>query len=67
MLGRISRFPHGFELLEGNVHVMDSPHTHELEMSNAQVGLGIQDSSCDLPPSWGTLLELQTLARHYIH
>lgn len=51
MLARISRLPHGFELLEGNVHVMDSPHTHELEMLGAQVGLGIQDSSRDLPPS----------------
>jgi hypothetical protein len=28
-------FFHGFDLLEGNVHVMDSPPTHELEMPGA--------------------------------
>ncbi len=32
MLVGFSRFFHGFDLLEGNVHVMDSPPTHELEM-----------------------------------
>ncbi len=55
MLARLSRFPHGFNLLEGNVHAMDNPPTHELEMPSAQVGPFIQGSSHDPPPSWGTL------------
>jgi len=59
MLIRFLGLPHGFDLLEGNVHVMDNPSTHEMEMSGAQVGPFIQGSSCDLPPSWGTLLEFQ--------
>ncbi len=33
--------PHGFDLLEGNVHAMDNPPTHDLEMLGAQVGLAI--------------------------
>jgi len=55
MLVGFLRLPHGFDLLEGNVHVMDTPPTHKLEMSSAQVGLVIQGSSRDLPSSWGTL------------
>jgi hypothetical protein len=47
MLTRFSGFPYGFDLLEGNVHAMDSPPTHELEMPSAQVGPFIQGSSCD--------------------
>jgi hypothetical protein len=35
MLVGFSRLFHGFDLLEGNVHVMDSPITHELEMLGA--------------------------------
>jgi hypothetical protein len=38
MLTGFSRFPHGFDLLEGNVHIMDSPPIDELKMSSAQVG-----------------------------
>jgi hypothetical protein len=38
MLIRFSRLLHGFDLLEGNAHVMDSPLVHELEMLGAQVG-----------------------------
>jgi hypothetical protein len=59
MLVGFLRLPHGFDLLEGNVHVMDSSLTHEMEMQGAQVGPFIQGSSRDPPPSWGTLLELQ--------
>jgi hypothetical protein len=32
MLARFSGLRHGFDLLEGNVHAMDSPPAHELEM-----------------------------------
>ncbi len=63
MLTRVLRLPHGFHLLEGNVHAMDSPPTHELEMPGAQVGPFIQGSSRDPPPSWGMLLELRELIR----
>jgi hypothetical protein len=56
---------HGFDLLEGNVHAMDSPPTREMEMSSAQIGPFIQGSSSDPSPSWGTLLEPQALAKHY--
>jgi hypothetical protein len=35
MLARFSGLPHGFDLLEGNVHVMDNPPIHELEMLGA--------------------------------
>jgi hypothetical protein len=35
MLIGFSKLPHGFDLLEGNVHAMDSPPTHELEMKNS--------------------------------
>ncbi len=59
MLIGFLRLPHGFDLLEGNVHVMDSPFTHEMEMSSAQGGPFIQGSSRDPPPSWGMLLEFQ--------
>ncbi len=38
MLTGFSRFPHGFDLLENNVHTMDSPPIDELKMSSAQVG-----------------------------
>jgi hypothetical protein len=38
MLTRFSRLPDGFDLLEGNVHAMDSSPTHELKMRGAQVG-----------------------------
>jgi len=58
MLAGFSKLPHGFDLLEGNVHAMDNPPTHEPEMLSAQVGPFIQGSSCDLPPLWGMLLEL---------
>jgi len=59
MLIGFSRLPHGFDLLEGNVHAMDNPPTHhELEMPSAQVGPFIEGSSCDPPPSWGMLSEL---------
>jgi hypothetical protein len=44
MLARVLGLPHGFDLLEGNVHAMNSPSTHELKMSNAQVGPFIQGS-----------------------
>jgi hypothetical protein len=67
MLVGFSGLPHGFDLLEVNVHAMDSPLNHELEMSNAQVGPFIQGSSRGPPPLWGTLSELQTSSRHYIH
>jgi len=67
MLTRFSRLPNGFDLLEGNVHAMDSPRTHELEMPSAQVGLVIQGSSRDPPPLWGTLLKVQASIEHYIH
>ncbi len=55
-----SRLPHGFDFLEGNVHVMDSLPTHELEMLGVQVGPFMQGLSHDPPPSWGTLSECQT-------
>ncbi len=67
MLARFSRIPHGFNLLEGNIHVMDSPPTHELEMPNAHVGPFIQGLPCDPPPSWRMLSKFQTSARHYVH
>jgi hypothetical protein len=51
MLVGFSKLPHDFDLLEGNVHVMDNPPNHELEMPSAQVGPFIQGSSRDLPPS----------------
>jgi len=51
----------------GNVHVMDSPPTHELEMPSAQVWAFIKGSSRDPPPLWGTMSKLQALAIHYIH
>jgi hypothetical protein len=35
MLIGFSGFPHGFDLLEGDVHEMDSPPIHELEMLGA--------------------------------
>ncbi len=46
-----SGLPHGFDLLEGKVHAMDSPPIHELKMLSAQVGPFIQGSSRDFPPS----------------
>jgi hypothetical protein len=55
MLARFSKLPHGFDFLEGNVHAMDSPPTHEMEMPSAQVGPFIQGSSRDPPPLWGML------------
>jgi hypothetical protein len=58
MLVGFSRLPHGFDLLEGNVHAMYSLPAHELEMLGAQVGPFMQGSSHDPPPSWGTLLKL---------
>jgi hypothetical protein len=67
MLTGFSRLPYGFDLLEGNVHTMDSPPIDELKMLSAQVGPFIQDSSCDLPSSWGTLSKLKALAKHYIN
>jgi hypothetical protein len=66
MLVGFSRFPHGFNFLEGNVHVMDSFPAHELEMLGAQVGPFMQGSSHDPPPLWGTLLEFQASTKHYI-
>jgi hypothetical protein len=59
--------PRGFDLLEGNVNVMDNPIIHELEMSSAQVGPFILGSSHGFPPSWGTLSELQASSTHHIH
>jgi hypothetical protein len=35
MLAKNLGFPHGFDLLEGNVHPMDSPPAHELKMSGS--------------------------------
>ncbi len=35
MLVGILGLPHGFDLLEGNVHAMDSPPTHELDIPGA--------------------------------
>jgi len=67
MLIGFSRFPHGFDLLEDNVHAMDSPFIHELDILGAQVGPFIQGSSHYPQPSWGTLLKLYASARHYIH
>jgi hypothetical protein len=67
MLAQFLGLPHGFDLLEGNVDVMDNPPTHELEMLGAHIGPFIQGSSCNPPPSWGMLLELHALAIHYIH
>ncbi len=58
MLVGFSRLPHGFDLLESNVHAMDSLPAHELKMSGAQVGPFMQGSSHDPPPSWGMLSEL---------
>jgi len=66
-LARFSRLPHGFDLLEGNAHAMDSPPTRELEMLSAQVGPFIQGSPHDSPPSWETLSKLQAPTKHYIH
>jgi hypothetical protein len=51
MLARLLGLPHGFDLLEGDVHVMDNPHVHELEIPCAHVGPFIHGSSCDPPPS----------------
>ncbi len=50
MIIGFSRLPHGFDLLEGNDHVMDNLHVHELEMSSALVGPFMQGSS-HYPPS----------------
>jgi len=58
MLIGFSRLPHVFDLVEGNIHAMDSPLIHELDMPSAQVGPFIQGSSHDPPPSWGTLSKL---------
>jgi hypothetical protein len=38
MLAGFLRLLHGFDLSEGNVHAMNSPPTHELEILGAQVG-----------------------------
>jgi hypothetical protein len=67
MLVGFSRLFDGFDLLKGNVHVMDNLPAHELEMLGAQVRPFMQGSSHDPPPSWGTLLELQASTEHYIH
>jgi hypothetical protein len=38
MLIGFSGLPHGFDLLECNVHAMGNPPTHELKMPSAHVG-----------------------------
>ncbi len=35
MLVGFSKFPHGFDLLEGNIHDQDKPPSTKLEMLNA--------------------------------
>jgi hypothetical protein len=67
MLVGFSSLQHGLELLEGNVHDHDAPPNNELVVSRPHGMLIIIVFPLDPRPSWGTLIELQTLAIHYIY
>jgi hypothetical protein len=67
MLVQFSRFPHGFDLLEGNIHEQDMAPNTKLKMSNANERPFIQASLLDHIPPWGILLELQASVNHFIH
>jgi hypothetical protein len=67
MLFKFSKLPNGYDLLEGNIHAQDMPPSNELKMSSVIGKLSIQASPLDPTSPWGTLLELQSLANHYIH
>jgi len=66
-LAGILGFPHGFELLEGNVHNQNAPPNDELAMSGPQGMPIIQKFPLDSRPPWGTLTKLYASANHYIH
>jgi hypothetical protein len=60
-------FPHGYDLLEGNIHELDMPPNNELEMLGASGRPSIQAYPLDPTPPWGTLSKLQASTNHYIH
>jgi hypothetical protein len=67
MLVGFSSLPHELELLEGNVCDQDAPPNGELTMSRLQGMLIILIFPLDPRPPWGTLVEFQASANHYIH
>jgi hypothetical protein len=58
--------PHGFDLLENNIHDQDKPFNIELEMLDVYGMPFIPPSLFDFIPPWGILLKLQTLVSHFI-
>jgi hypothetical protein len=67
MLLGFSSFPHGLELLEGNIHDHDAPPNGEFVMLRLKGMPSVLISLLDPKPPWGTLTKLQTLVSHYIH
>jgi hypothetical protein len=68
MLVQFSRFPHGFDLLEGNIHEQDMAPNTKLKMSNTNERPFIQASLVDpIPPPWGILLKTQASINHFVH
>jgi hypothetical protein len=71
--------PHGFELLEDNIHNSNEPLGGKLAMSRSEKIPFIHDLTLDPMPPWGTLIELQanhpiilfirlgTHCRHQVH
>jgi len=60
MLAKLLRPSHGVDLLEGNVHAMDTPLTHELKMLSDTPRSSLMDSTTSPHvttlegESWGT-------------
>jgi hypothetical protein len=60
-------FPHGFELLEGNIHDQDVPPSGELMMLRPQRIPLIPIFPLDPRPTWGTLTKFQALVSKNTH
>jgi hypothetical protein len=59
MLVGFSSFPHGLELLEGNIfHDKDEPFNNELTISKVSKMSFIKELALDLMPLWGMLSKL---------
>jgi len=67
MLAGFSSFLHGLDLLEGNIHDQYALPNGELVVSRSHGMPIILVFPLDPRPPWGTLIELQALASHYIH
>jgi hypothetical protein len=67
MLVGFSGLPHGFELLEGNIHDHDAFPNGELAMLRLKGVPIVLIYSLDPKPPCGTLIELQASASPYIH